>query len=352
VGNNGETLVADSSATTGLRWQEPKNINPIINSSFNNWQRGVSLSTTSSAYTADRYQATGTSNYTVSRQATSDTTNLPNVQYCARIQRNNASTDTATLYWGYTFETVDSIPYAGKTVTWSFYARRSSTFTGGSNQIGVQFCTGTGTDQNAVTGTFTGFATPVNTGSTLTTTWQRFTFTFTLATSVTQIGFRVYMTGVGTAGANDYFEFTAPQLDLGSVATAYRPYSATIQGELAACQRYYSTSYKTGAAVPTAGGAGGLGLMFSYPANASAGWKLGTVIFPQRMRTSPTVTIYSYIAATTNMVTDASGADSSANSGTPYLISEFSAYVYNNSGGTISHSQGGFICHFAASAEL
>jgi hypothetical protein len=131
----------------------------------------------------------------------------------------------------------------------------------------VQLNTGTGTDQNALNG-FTGSASPISSTATLTTTWQRFTFTATLGSTITQIAPIFNYTPVGTAGANDYFEVTGVQLEVGSVATPFHTYAATIQGELAACQRYYqvvaSGSQKFLAAA-SAYSASQLDLMLTYP---------------------------------------------------------------------------------------
>ena len=127
---------------------------------------------------------------------------------------------------------------AGKTVTLSFYARAGANFSSASNVLSGYLETGTGTDQNIVTVAWTGAATPITFNSTLTTTWQRFTYTGTLAATATQIGLLMNYTPVGTAGANDYFEITGVQIDVGSVALPFRTYAATYQAELAACQRY------------------------------------------------------------------------------------------------------------------
>ena len=93
-------------------------------------------------------------------------------------------------------------------------------------------------DQNIYTG-LTGRANPILQNATLTTTWQRFTYSATLATTATQIAMSFAATPVGTASTNDYFEVTGIQLELGSTATPYAPNGATYQAELAACQRYY-----------------------------------------------------------------------------------------------------------------
>ena len=221
----------------------PSANNPVINGAFDIWQRGTSIaiaSNGSASYTADRwFNARNATGQTVSRQATGDTTNLPNIQYCARVQRDSGSTNTTAIRLCTPFETVNSIPLAGKTVTLSFYARSGANFSATSSVMSAELITGTGTDQNVLTGGYTGIAYPIGSAFTLTTTWQRFTATATIATNVTEISLLFFFTPTGTAGAADFFEITGVQIDMGSVALPFRRAMNTLAGELAACQRYY-----------------------------------------------------------------------------------------------------------------
>jgi hypothetical protein len=255
VGNDGETLVADSSTTTGLRYTAGTvQANPVLNSAFQIWQRGTSGSATTGngSYVADRWSGLligATPTNTITRQVTGDTTNLPFIQYCARYQRTSGQTATGTMYLTQSMESINSIPFAGKTVTLSFYARRGANYSATSNLLGVDMNSGTGTDQNINAG-FTGSASVIASSVTLTTTWQRFTITGTVPSTSNQLGFYFYYSPTGTAGAADFFEVTGVQIDAGSVALPFRTYAGTIQGELAACQRYYvriggSTAYET-----------------------------------------------------------------------------------------------------------
>jgi len=254
VGSDGQILVANSTQTTGLQWQAPSQPlqNPVLNSAFQVWQRGTSVAIAASLgnqYSADRWASNTAANQaiTVSRQSTSDTTNLPNIQYCARFQRNSGQTGVSgTLGLYQSFETINSIPFAGKTVTFSFYARAGANFSAASSLLTGAVGTGTGTDQSVLAG-YTGGATPLVIGATLTTTWQRFTGTAALAATATELSISFAYQPVGTAGANDYFEVTGAQLEVGSVATPFHTFSATLQGELAACQRYYERQTSVGA---------------------------------------------------------------------------------------------------------
>lgn len=246
VGNNGETLVADNAATTGLRYSAtPSASNPVLNSAMQVFQRGTSTSlAASTAYTsgfvADRWQtATGANQAcTVSQQSTNDTTNLPFIQYCLRYQRNSGQTGTGSLPLVQNFETINSRPFAGKTITFSFYARAGANYSHTGSGLAVDLISGTGTDQNRLAG-YTGNASVISSSATLTTTWQRFTFTGSVASTATELAIYLQFTPTGTAGAADYYEITGVQIDIGSVALPFRTYAATIQGELAACQRYY-----------------------------------------------------------------------------------------------------------------
>ena len=281
VGNNGETLVVDSSTSTGLRYQTPKTQNAVYNSGFDVWQRGTTSTANSTAagngYTADRWQSTYTSaSMTTSQQATGDTTNLPNIRYCARVQRNSGQTSTQNVVLIQTLETTDSIRFAGQTITFSYYARKGSNFSAASNVLNAVVNQGTGTDQNAIWN-FTSSSNISASTATLTTTWQRFQATATVAAGSTEVGFYFYYTPVGTAGANDYFEITGVQLETGSVATPFNRMSGTIQGELAACQRYYVV--KVSGTSQTFG-------MASY--NSSSDLR-GTFALPVEMRTVPTM---------------------------------------------------------------
>ena len=237
VGSNGETLVADSAATTGLRYQAGNGLaQGIINGSMDIWQRGTSFTSGSAAYRADRWyagRAGAGAGGTWSRQASGYT----GIQYCLRVARDNGNTSTASFYLSTTLESANSYQYAGQTVTVSFYARKGANY---SQTSGLDFTlsSGTGTDEN-VSQTWTGNATVVSSTAALTTSWARYTATGTVASSATELGLNFSFSPTGTAGAADYFEITGVQLELGSVATQLRRAGGTIQGELAACQRYY-----------------------------------------------------------------------------------------------------------------
>jgi hypothetical protein len=252
--------------------------NAVINGGMDIWQRGTSVASSTGVYTADRWLNYFAATGTVTRQATNDTTNLPNIQYCARIQRTSGQTATSAMYFAQSMETVNSIPFAGKTVTLSFYARAGANYSSTSNVLQVYLNSGTGTDQNIITGTYTGNTSVITQNATLTTTWQRFSYTGTVASTTTELATYFQYAPTGTAGAADYYEITGVQLELGSTATTFSRAGGTIQGELAACQRYY---YRAVAGT-------GYGILAPVAYTNTTTQAVGNIQFPVTMRVAPT----------------------------------------------------------------
>jgi hypothetical protein len=240
VGANGETLVADSSTSTGLRYQvtQAAGTNKVLNSDFSIWQRGTSVAATlaaaGSGYTADRFQAyvDGTMAGTISRQ----TSGMDDFDYCARVQRTAGNTGLSRYYLAQPIETAQTQNLRGKTVTLSFWARKGANYSSASDALRVQIEYNTSANTNA-------FISPTGTVGqttfTLTTSWQRFSLTATIGATYLSLAPQFSYAPSGTAGANDYYEISGIQLQAGSVATSFQTATGTIQGELSACQRYY-----------------------------------------------------------------------------------------------------------------
>ena len=273
AGANGETLVADSSTSTGLRYQTGYNGNAVINGALDIWQRGTSFVPASYNYGADRFSMNrAVTGSTVSRQ----TSGLTGFNYAARVQRDSGNTSTSGIEFMTTLETADCLRFAGQTMTISFYARAGANFSAASSNLAVRFMTGTGTDQPLQS--FSGFAIALNTTATLTTSYARYSYTLTLGSSITEFGFNLLFTPVGTAGAADYYDVTGVQIELGSVATNFKRASGgTIQGELAAACRYYWR-----APLGPANGTHGVGMAYSTTGTSIA------VPLPVQMRVAPT----------------------------------------------------------------
>jgi hypothetical protein len=208
--------------------------NLVINGAFDIWQRATSTAHGANIFVTDRWrgdQGAGGGDYTTSRQTVS--TGEP-FNYCARITRT--STTTTPSYFYTALESLNSSVAKGNYVTLSFYARKGSGFSGA---LVAHLYSGTGTDQ----GTPHGFTNLVDNSANinLTTSFQRFTVTTSsaLSTATNQLGVTfntVNQTGTPT---NDYVEITGVQLEIGQSATSFSRAAGSIQGELAACQRYF-----------------------------------------------------------------------------------------------------------------
>ena len=337
---NGATQIALLGQDLDTFLFRPFTRNGVLNSGFNVWQRGTSIAVAASSnpYTCDRWKmslASGAS-YTVSRQATGDTTNLPFIQYCARVQRDSGQTGVNANYFIQGIETVNSIPFAGKTVTFSFYARKGANFSAASDVLTFLVAYGTGTDQDPA-GAYTGQANAINTTATLTTTWQRFTATATMPATATEIKTFFTYTPTGTASTNDYYEVTGVQLEVGSQNSPYTPAGSSYQAELAMCQRYYNSLVS------------GNSLMVGMAAFYSATQIYVGISFPVTMRTAPTLVSTS---GTDYYISDRNAGTDSFNSFTIIYASTQTAMIYNTSEISSVAGQAGIVRTNNASAAI
>jgi hypothetical protein len=214
--------------------------NRIINGNFDIWQRGTSFAAVAAAsYSADRWKTAlnGTGpNITISRD-----TSVPTVasQYSLKMQQLSTSFTSVTEFAvSQLIETTNALTLFGKSVTLSFWYRSNLT---GSHY--VRFYTGGQTG-----GTDTAVAFTVNAANTweyktvTTSAFSGVTAVVTAATSMgaqIDIGRRTYLGGTSTTiAANDYIQLSQMQIEVGT-ATPFQTSTGTIQGELAACQRYY-----------------------------------------------------------------------------------------------------------------
>ena len=234
AGADGSTIVADSSTSSGLRWQGTyaAGKNAIINGAFNVWQRGTSFS--AQGYLADRFRtqfngsgATRTMSQQTFTPGTAPVTGYES-QYFFRYDQSVAGTGGSYNTFEQYIEDVRT--FANQTATFSFWAKASSsvTITG---QLSQNFGSG---------GSATVDVTAQN--AALTTSWQRFTLTFSVpSVSGKTIGTGSALRAILNLPLNTTYTIDTWgwQLEAGSVATAFQTATGTLQGELAACQTYY-----------------------------------------------------------------------------------------------------------------
>ena len=282
VGNNGENLVADSSASTGLRWQGNFSAgkNAIINGDFNVWQRGTSFTPANAAFTADRwsnvFDGSGATR-TVSRQTFTAGNTIPGYEFGYFYRFAQSVAGTGGTYNLFQNRMEDVRTFAGQTVTISFWGKAAAS----TNLVKLNFEQefGTGGSPSA------GVSTDLSTGTiTLTTSWQRFSYTVTVpsisgktvgTTTPGFLGLRIWC----PVNSTFTLDFVGFQVELGSTATSFQTASGTIGGELALCQRYYFRN-------STQSGTYALGF-----ASSTTGSRY-LVNFPVSMRVSPTAIEY------------------------------------------------------------
>jgi hypothetical protein len=191
------------------------------------------------AYSLDRWQiAAGVGSSATVTQLTN--TGLLQFQNALRMQRTSGNTATTAISVAQSMESVDSYPLQGQVVNVSFMARAGANYSPTGNALTAALYTGTGTDENVLTG-YTGSVTAITQTFNITNNWLPYTTSSTLSSVLTEFGLAFTMNPTGTAGTNDYVDLDAIQVELGPSASTFdvRPFSET----LARCQRYYQKSF-------------------------------------------------------------------------------------------------------------
>jgi hypothetical protein len=231
------SIVADSSTSTGLAYREDyaAGKNKIINGDFGVWQRGTSFTNPSASYTADRFicgifDGSGATR-TISRQSfTPGTAPVSGYEssFFFRYAKSVAGSGGSYEVFGQRIEDVRT--FAGQTITISFWAKADSAVNL-STLLQQNFGSGGSSEINNTSPTFA-----------ITTSWARYSVVVSLASiSGKTIGTNNYL----FLGINVPLNVTIEldtwgwQLEAGSTATSFQTATGTIQGELAACQRYF-----------------------------------------------------------------------------------------------------------------
>jgi hypothetical protein len=360
VGSNGDTLVADSSATTGLRYQAnfAAGKNKIINGDFNINQRAFTSTTSSGTFGFDRWLLISTGGGTYSAESFT-----PGAAPLAGYESANFARLVTTGQSGTNVQTAlrhkieDVRTFAGQTVTLSFFAKSGS----GTPFIAASLI------QNFGSGGSSNVSSIGATKLTISDQWARYSITIAIPSiSGKTIGtnslleVKIFVSAGTDLNAStdsmgiqsNTFDIWGVQIEAGSVATAFQTATGTLQGELAACQRYYQKSYAQATAPATNSAAGYIVLKTSSNTIATAeGY--GTVFLPVTMRNAPTVTIRPYTTASnTGRVSSGTGTDLAASSGNAVAINETKFSVNNNTGGTLTTAELVVIFHYEASSEL
>lgn len=207
--------------------------NYIINGGFDFWQRGTSF-TTSGTFHADRWRyqngATGFAVTCTKQTFTPGSEVIPGITNYYRL--NVTTAGTGATYHQLDTPIEDASTLAGQVVTISFWAKADS-----SRTLGTDFSRNYGSGGSSTDWALVGTGT-----HSLTTSWQKFSRTVTIPNiSGKTIGSGSSLSLILSFPLNTVctIDITGVQLEAGPVASNFRRNANSLQGELAACQRYF-----------------------------------------------------------------------------------------------------------------
>jgi hypothetical protein len=252
VGSNGDTLVADSSTSTGLRYQSsyPAGKNLLINGLLDIWQRSTSVTGALDGYrTVDRWYLISSASCTFAQEATV----VPEGCRFSQKVTVGASASSTQAYQG--VETSNVVAYAGKNITFSgrFQSTATPTVT-----LTVEYSNDV--DKLVATGGWIAITATSTSGTTAgSAAFNTISGVYAIPSSAKSLRFS-FNTSSMASGSILYYG--GLQAELGVVVTSLVRNAATIQGELAACRRYCKAYTKTGSGSTYTFGSNALGLYY------------------------------------------------------------------------------------------
>jgi hypothetical protein len=325
--------------------------NYVINGNMDFWQRETSAtgisSTTRSYGCVDRWcvwsgSASTTTSYSrVSSVPTVDPT-AGGSRYSVNLQRAAGNTGTTGSYLCHAIESNLVYPLRAKTMTLAFFAKAGANFSAASSQMELFVGSGTGVDEipsSAYTGAANVYAATL---TTITTTYARYQYTFVIPATASELKIRFGFYGVGTAGADDSISITQVMLSEGGKDQPFVHHGGSWGTDLAACQRYYEKSYPIVTVPGTVTNAGAV----AFRASGTSVEKF--MLFKERKRAAPVVTLYSSATGGSTLIRDVTGAADVAASAT-VNTDDSGFYATKDTAGTDASR---YDFHWAAQAEI
>ena len=260
--------------------------NYIINGGFDIWQRGTSFTgITSAVYTADRW-AFGRLN-SAPEGIVSRSTDVPqNFAYSIKVQRRPGTTAVNSMRLSQSLENSGK-EFAGKTVTLSVYMKAGANYSGGNVTLKIVSSSIAPESVSYVSGKYFNPTNPdfsdINTNVSLSSSWQRYVFSANIPSTSNAMQVLFQWDPTGTAGVDDSVYVTGVQLEEGIIATPFRRNANSIQGELAACQRYYQRINQRG----------GFEALFASGIQSQTTQASVDLVLPAPLRAQPTTVVFS-----------------------------------------------------------
>ena len=255
--------------------------NKIINGDFGIWQRGTTFTNPAAGiYTADRFvvsydtapSAGSIAQVAFDYSSSPASDKLPISGYNSSYFLRSTITTVGSTAVAEIQQRIENVrTFAGQTVTLSFWAKADSARS--SIVYLYQNSGGTGSAYSA---------TPT---LSVTTSWQRYSFTLSLGSIsgfTIGAGSSLYAVIRQVVAAGSVLDIWGVQLEAGSVATPFTTATGTLSGELAACQRYYYR-ISTTSGIP----------WFGQGITQTASLAYALVTFQSTMRVRPTTIDYS-----------------------------------------------------------